>query len=148
MWRRIPDLYIALALGAVVSVALSLLVLSGAFGPRTTVAGSIFFIACDTGQPDPGCIQRSHWASGVAVEYRAIGLLPVSYTTHTGSDGQYSLDLPPGKYQVIIQGCTKWPDAPTNPPQAVVERQPVDPHFRFNWLISPNGTCQIGGIAL
>jgi hypothetical protein len=45
MWRRIPDLYIALALGAVVSVALSLLVLSGAFGPRTTVAGKPYLTA-------------------------------------------------------------------------------------------------------
>jgi hypothetical protein len=146
---RVPGLYSALALAAVVSLALSLLVLSGAFEPRTTIAGSIFFDACNAGQPDDSCIRGSHWASGVAIEYRAVGLLPVAFTTHTDSGGRYRLNLPPGTYRVLIAGCKRWTFETTTPPQTVVPRAPIDPdRLSDNWVIDANGTCQVGGVAL
>jgi hypothetical protein len=147
--RRVPALFSALALAAVVSMALSLLVLSGAFGPRTTVTGSIFFDACNAGQPDDSCIKGSHWASGVAIEYRAVGLLPIAFTTHTDSGGRYRLNLPPGTYRVLIAGCKSWTRESTTPPQSVVPRDPIEPdRLSDNWVIDANGTCQVGGIAL
>lgn len=147
--RRLPSLYIAIALAAVVSLTLSVLALSGAFEPRTIVAGSIFFDACNSRQPDSNCIRLSHLASGVAIEYRAVGLLPIPFTTHTDSAGQYRLNLPPGKYRVFIAGCKTWTPETNGPPQAVVPPLPVDPD-RLNdiWVIDANGTCQVGGIAL
>ena|ERR1700730_14568822 len=147
--RRLPSLYIAIALAALVSLTLSVLVLSGAFEPRTTLAGSIFFDACNGGQPDANCIRLSHLASGVAIEYRAEGLLPISFTTHTDSGGKYRLNLPPGKYRVFIAGCKSWIPAINGPPQTVVPRVPVDPDRLSDiWVIDANGTCQVGGIAL
>ena len=82
----------------------------------------------------------------MAIEYQAVGLLPISFTTHTGRDGQYRLNLPPGKYRVLIAGCKSWIRANNGPPQTVVPRVPVDPDRL--WVIDANGTCQIGGIAL
>jgi hypothetical protein len=147
--RRLPSLSIALALGAVVSLTLSLLVLSGTFEPRTTVAGWIFFDACNGGQPDANCSRLSNFASGVAIEFQAVGLLPISFTTHTGSDGRYRLSLPPGKYRLIIAGCRSWIPETNGPPQTTVPRVPVDPdRLSSNWVIDANGTCQTGGIAL
>jgi hypothetical protein len=153
MWtsRRIPSLYVGLACGAAVSVALSLLVLSGAFEPRTTVAGSIFFDACDAGRWNDSCIRLSHSASGVAIEYRTVGLLPVSFATHTDRDGRYKLDLPPGHYRVIIHGCKSWlaqTTQTTSPPETVIEREPINPDFRYTWVIHANGVCEIGAMAL
>jgi hypothetical protein len=148
--RRVPGLYSVVALAAVVSLGLSLLVLSGAFEPRTTIAGSIFFDACNNaGQPDDSCIRGSHWASGVAIEYRAVGLLPVAFTTHTDSGGRYRLNLPSGTYRVLIAGCKSWTRESTTPPQSVVPREPIDPdRLSDNWVIDANGTCQVGGVAL
>jgi hypothetical protein len=144
--RRLPVLSIVLTFGAVVTVLLSLLALSGVFGPRITVTGSIFFDACNGGPVVDDCVRRSHWASGVAIEYRAIGPLPVFFTTHTDSDGQYRIDLPPGRYRAIMQGCKSWSNVSPSPPQIVVS--PESPESGYFWTISADGTCQIGGIAL
>jgi hypothetical protein len=144
--RRLPVLSIALTLGAVVTVALSLLALSGVFGPRITVSGLIAFDACNNRQPDDRCVGLSHSASGVAVEYRAVGWLPVSFTAHTDSAGQYRLDLPPGRYRAIIQGCKSWPSESPSPPQVVVASE--SPDSTYNWVISADGTCQVMGIGL
>jgi hypothetical protein len=147
--RRLPGLLIALALAAIVSVVLSLYVLSGAFEPRTTIAGSIFFEACNTGQPDARCIRLSHPASGVAIEYRAVGLLPLSFATHTNSEGLFRLNLPPGTYRVIIAGCNSWPLESTNPPQTMVPRVSIDPDRpSYSSVIYADGTCLAGGVAL
>ena len=147
--RRLPGLVIALALAAVVSLVLSLYVLSGAFEPRTTIAGSIFFEACNTGQPDARCIRLSHPASGVAIEYRAVGLLPLSFATHTNSEGLFRLNLPSGTYRVIIAGCKSWTLESTNPPQTVVPRVPIDPDRpSYSSVIYADGTCLAGGVAL
>jgi hypothetical protein len=148
LWR-LPAHYVAIALAGVVSVALSILVVSGAFEPQPTITGSIFFDACNNGPADDGCVRRSHYASGVAVEYRAVGLLPVSYTTHTGSDGVYRLSLPPGKYRVNITGCKSWIGETSSPPLTVVPRVPIDPdRLDYNWVIHENGTCELGAVAL
>src|ERR1700686_4725429 len=147
--RRLPGLYSALALAAIVSLALSVPVLSRAFEPRSTVTGSIFFDACNGGQPDDACMRHSHIASGVAIEYRAVGLLPVAFTTHTDSGGRYWLSLPPGTYRVLIAGCKRWIFESTTPPKTVVPRAPIDPdRLSDNWVIGANGTCQVGGVAL
>lgn len=147
--RRVPGLYSVLALAAVVSLGLSLLVLSGAFEPRTTIAGSTFFDDCNGRQPDESCIGGSHWASGVAIEYQAVGLLPITFTTHTDSAGHYRLNLPPGTYRVLIAGCKSWPRETTIPPQTVVPRAPIDPDRPSdNWVIDADGACQVGAVAL
>ncbi len=135
----------ALALAAVVSLSLSLLVLSGVLEPRTTVAGWIFFDACNSRQPDANCSRLSHFASGVAIEFRAVGLLPISFTTHSGSDGQYRPSLPPGKYRLIIAGCKSWIPETNGPPQTVVPRVQDDrDRLGYNWVVDANGTCQAG----
>jgi hypothetical protein len=149
MVRRLPAHYVAIALAALVSLALFTLMLSGAFEPRTTIAGSIFFDACNTGPPDDSCIRRSHNASGVTIEYQAVGLLPLSYATHTGSDGVYRLSLPPGTYRVIIAGCKRWTFATTSPPLTLVPRTPIDPdRLDYSWVVHTDGTCDVGAIAL
>ena len=144
--RRVPVLSIVLTLGALVAVVLSLLALSGIFGPRITVTGSIYFDACNSGPADDSCMRRSGPASGVAIEYRAVGPLPVFFTTHTDGAGQYRLDLPPGRYRAIIQGCKSWPNESPSPPQIVVSPESVE--SGYSWVISADGTCQIGGVAL
>ena len=120
--------------------------LSGVFGPRITVSGLIAFDACNNRQPDDRCVGLSHSASGVAVEYRAVGWLPVSFTAHTNSAGQYRLDLPPGRYRAIIQGCKSWPSESPSPPQVVVASE--SPDSTYNWVISADGACQVMGIGL
>jgi hypothetical protein len=144
--RRLPVLSVVLTLGAVATVLLSLLALSGVFGPRITVTGSIFFDACNSGPVVDNCVRRSHWASGVAIEYRAVGPLPVFFTTNTDSSGQYRLDLPPGRYRAIVRGCKSWPNVSPSPPYVVVSSESTE--SGYFWTISADGTCHIGGIAL
>src|SRR2546423_3968809 len=96
--RRLPVLSIALTLGAAVTVALSLLALSGVFGPRMTVAGAVYFDACNNGPANDRCERLSHPAAGVPIEYRPVGWVPLSFTTRTDSAGHYPLDLPPRRY--------------------------------------------------
>lgn len=144
--KRLPVPYVALGLAAIVSGALSLLVLSGVFEPRTTVTGSIFFDACNAGTADPACMRRSHWASGVAIQYQAKGPLPLTFTAHTNSSGEYRLELPPGQYRVKIQGCRSWLFSSTASPEVVVSKVPDD--SGYNWGINANGTCEMGAIAL
>jgi hypothetical protein len=144
--RRLPVLYVALGLAAVASAALSVLVLSGAFELRTTITGAIFFDACNGAMPDASCPPLSHWAADVAIEYQALGLLPLSYTTHTNGKGEFKLEVPPGHYRLKIKGCKSWTGPSTSPPDVVVPGELVDSGSL--WVISANGTCQTGGIAL
>jgi hypothetical protein len=143
---RLPVLYVALGLAAVVSAALSVLVLSGAFESRTTVTGAIFFDACNGHMPDASCPSPSHWAADVAIEYQAIGLLPLSYSTHTNGKGEFKLEVPPGHYRLKIKGCKTWTGPSTSPPDVVVPGELVTSGSL--WVISANGSCQAGAIAL
>ena len=85
----------------------------------------------------------------MAIEYRAVGLLPLSFATHTNSEGLFRLNLPPGTYRVIIAGCKSWPFESTNPPRTMVPRVTIDPdRVSYDSVIYADGTCSAGAVAL
>ncbi len=124
-----------LALGGLV-LTVGLLVGPAITNPAIRVSGSIILRQGDAGP---------FVSATRIVSLRRVSFLGGTFVATNDGDGRVSVKIPPGRYEVSIEGCKSYGSPGDTRPQFNLHRDgSTDPagFGALDWLIDPNGNCQ------
>jgi hypothetical protein len=81
---------------------------------------------------------------GANVAFHRLTILGPSVVATTDQNGDYTVDLPIGRYSVSVEGCTSYVVQPTVAPDLdlVVSASAAWANPSLYWLIDPAGKCR------
>jgi hypothetical protein len=124
------------AAGVVAAIAGALTLASSPHPPLARLHGVVWSCSNAFGHPCAG----GPSSNPVLLQFKREGLFGGTFKAYT-RDGEFSLFLPPGGYQVTIQGCKRFPASGRGGEYA----PPViyAPDDSEGWLIYPSGECEM-----